>query len=116
MQYWLKLGLLGVCMSVSVTAHSTGMGQKLLQPLIRYQCQHTLDDSKLWTVSTVLMSTANKVRLAGKVCDCVSENALNDVTNTELSKALFSEESKNKLVRQVVINSLSICVPDIIRS
>lgn len=116
MPNWLKLTLLGVCMAVSVTTHSASIGQKLLQPLIRYQCQNTLDDSKLWTVSTVLMSTTNKASLAEKVCDCVSENALNDVTNTELSKALFSEESKNKLVRQAVVNSLSICVPNIIRS
>ena len=115
MKYVLKLVMLSGLFSMAAVGHSATFTQKIMRPVIEYQCHQKLEDSKLWRVSSVLMSTQYRQTLANQVCDCVAENALNDVSATELAAALVSEERKSQLVKQVVKNSLSICVPKIVR-
>lgn len=84
--------------------------QKLLQPVIQYQCDIELNESKLWKVSTYLMTAPNKAQLQKEVCACVSINALNDISTQDLLKATLSEEAKNAVAKQAALNSVRACI------
>ena len=90
--------------------------QKVLKPLVNYQCHQELKDSKLWKATTLLVGEAKLQTWENQACECVSENALKDVPAQQLAHAMVNEEAKNKLVRQVVLNSVKGCVLNVTAS
>lgn len=84
----------GLTCSPVLSANSMTVTQKMLKPLIQYQCNQELKQSKLWKVSTYLMTDENKSNMQKEVCDCVSDNALNEIPTTDLVKATVSDEAK----------------------
>ncbi len=44
-----------------------------------------------------------KKQFEAEVCQCVGDNALNDVTVNEITQALLSEEAKNQLIRKAAL-------------
>lgn len=91
-------------------AAEMSLTQKMLKPVIEYQCVVELKDSKIWNASTYFMLDANKNKLQSEVCGCIGEYALENVPTKTLLQATVSEEAKNKLVKQVVLNSLKGCM------
>ncbi|RKG50979.1 hypothetical protein D7V64_11925 [Acinetobacter cumulans] len=94
----------------SVQAASQSMAVKMLKPVIERQCITELKDSNVWKASTFLMTDHNKKQFEAEVCQCVGDNALNDVTVNEITQALLSEEAKNQLIRKATLNSIKNCV------
>ena len=94
------------------SAHATQQSAavKMLKPVIERQCKTELKDSMVWKASTFLMTEGNKKQFEAEVCQCVGENALNDVTVTEMTQALVSENAKNQLIRKATVNSIKSCV------
>lgn len=88
----------------------TSVAKKMLKPVIKNQCAQELDQSKLWKVSTYLMSTSNKQQLAQDVCECVAENALTDISSKDLLRAMLDEEVKKQLTQKAVLNSVKACI------
>lgn len=88
--------------------------QKMLSPVIEYQCKQELKQSKTWKVATFLMSDASKEKMQSNVCQCVGKHAVDDVKATDVLKASISEDAKNQLVRQAVLNSVKGCVSEVI--
>lgn len=86
------------------------MTQKLLKPVVEYQCAAELKDSKLWKASTYFMLDANKTKLQTETCACIGEHALENVPAKTLLQATISDDVKNQLVRQAMINSLKGCL------
>lgn len=84
--------------------------QKLFKPVIQYQCGVELNESKLWKVSTYFMTEPNRMQLQKEVCECVSINALNDISTQDLLKATISEETKNAVAKQAALNSIKACI------
>ncbi|WP_164709191.1 hypothetical protein [Acinetobacter sp. B51(2017)] len=94
-------------MSVSAAPSLT---QKMLKPVIAYQCQQELKDSKIWRAASWLMTTEQKQSNQASICGCVSDNAMNEMGAKELALALVNEAEKDKLVRKAVMNSLKGCI------
>lgn len=105
----------GAFLTCSSAMAGQTLAQKVLAPVIRYQCHEQLDGSRLWQASTFLLQLHKKQKLANQVCDCVAGNALNDIKTTDLAKVLVSEETKRQVSYQAVKNSLSICVPKLLQ-
>lgn len=84
--------------------------QKVLQPVVNYQCHQELKNSKLWKATTLLIGDEKRQTWQNQTCECVSENALKDVPAQQLAQAMVNEEAKNQLIRQAVLNSVKGCI------
>jgi uncharacterized protein YceK len=104
------LVLFGVGMLMQGCASSQKTMQKLLEPVVYAKCEQALDESKLWRVSSLLMTTEQRKKVEQKTCQCVAENALNDVPVEEVSKAMINESAKKELVEKAVMNSIRACI------
>ena len=111
-----QLYALLVLLMLSPWAHSASpsLTQKMLKPVIAYQCQQELNDSKLWTAASWLMTDAKKKTTQDSICACVSENALHDLGAKDVALALVNEDEKNRLVRKAVLNSLKGCAQTVL--
>lgn len=106
-----SLTLLSLNIVFMTAAHANmTITQKVLKPVIQYQCEVELNTSKLWKFSTYLMTTPNQIQLKKEVCECVSINALNDISTADLLKATLSEQAKNAVAKQAALNSLKACI------
>lgn len=90
----------------------TGLTQKLLKPVVVYQCGVELESIRLWKVSTAWISPEKKNQLQSEICGCVGDNALKDIPATTLLHAMVDEQVKRKVVQQGVLNTLKGCVVD----
>lgn len=105
---------LGLLFSHSTYANVT-VTQKLLMPVIEMKCKSELNNAKSWKVATYFMAVENKDKLQKNICECVGRHAMDDMTAKDVLKATFSEEAKDKLVNQAVVNSLKGCVGEFIK-
>ena len=106
-----KLMILVLALSASATASAANsMTQKMLAPVLAYQCQQELKQSSVFKAATWLMSDSSKSQYQDQICGCVSKHAMNDMDSKDVAKALLNEEEKNKLLRKAVFNSLKGCV------
>lgn len=94
---------------------SKTLTQKALQPLIEQQCGSELKANKIWQASSFFWSKSQQVHAQNKICGCVSDNALNDVSNKELLMATINESAKNKLIQNAVMNSIKGCAQEILK-
>ena len=107
------IGLLVVIfalVAVYLLKTDTGLTQKLLKPVVVYQCGIELEATRLWKVSTALLGEEKKNQLQTKIFGCVGENALKDIPATALLHALVDEQVKQQVVQQGVLNTLKGCV------
>lgn len=107
----MKYGLLLLTLLItSLASAQMTMTQKVLKPVIEYQCASELNDSKIWKASTYFMHENNKSKLKDEVCGCIGEHALKNVPAKTLLKATIDEDTKNQVVKQAVMNSLRGCL------
>lgn len=113
--------LLGMLFLIGCTSNQSdeqykSVSQKVLKPVIAHQCQTELVQSKVWKASSLFLSADTQKQIKDQACECVSEHALDDVSTTTMLKATISKETKNELVRQAVLNSLSGCLQDTLKT
>ena len=101
-----------VLFAVYLLKTDTGLTQKLLKPVVVYQCGVELEATRLWKVSTALLGEEKKNQLQTQICGCVGENALKDIPATTLLRAVVDEQVKKQVVQQGVLNTLKGCVVD----
>ncbi len=107
--------LMAVLLSLTTTnASAASLTQKLLKPVIAYQCQSELKESKIWKAASWLMTLEQKQAHQDRICGCVSEHAMNNMNAKDVAQAMLDEEHKNRLVRQAVLNSLKGCISEVI--
>ena len=94
---------------------SKSLTQKMLKPLIEQKCGSELNANKIWQASSLFWSKSQQDHAQKKICGCVSENALNDVSNKELLMATVNESAKNKLIENAVINSIKGCAQEVLK-
>lgn len=95
---------------VVIANANTTLTQRILKPVIQYQCEREVDHSKIWKITTYLMNEENKKKLKLETCDCVSNHALKDIPAQELAKATVNEYIKQEVIRKAMLNSLKACV------
>lgn len=107
----MKYLLFVVALLSSVLASAEmSLTQKMLKPVIEYQCAAELKDSKIWKASTYFMLDSSKNKLQNEVCGCIGEHALENVPAKTLLQATINDDVKNKLVKQAMLNSLKGCL------
>ncbi|OTG83135.1 hypothetical protein [Acinetobacter sp. ANC 4648] len=117
MKNLLKLLLVVIFLSSAMIHAATAvkeqsLTQKMLKPLIEQQCASELKASKVWQASALFLSVAQQSRTQSKVCGCVSENAMHDISTKDILVATVNESVKNELMTRVVMNSLKGCAQD----
>ena len=96
-------------------ADSKSVTQKMLKPLIEQQCGRELKANKIWQASSFFWSKSQQDHAQNKICGCVSENALNDVSNKDLLMAMINESAKKKLIQNAVMNSIKGCAQEALK-
>ena len=91
------------------------VAQKILKPLIEQQCGSELKANKIWQASSFFWSTSKQDHAQQKICGCVSENALNDVSNKALLMAMINESAKKELIQNAVMNSIKGCAQEALK-
>lgn len=91
------------------------MRQKLLKPLIEQQCQSELKSLKIWQAASIFWSDSQQQHAQQKICGCVSDSALKDISNKDLVMASVNEETKNKVIHQAVLNSIKGCAQEVLK-
>ena len=105
----LYIALTTCMLNVSASA-APSMTQKMLKPVISYQCQQELKASKVWKAASWVMSAEQQKSNQDSICGCVSEHAMDEMGAKDLALAFVNEAEKDKLVRKAVTNSLKGCV------
>ena len=105
----LSITVASLLLSMSASA-APSLTQKMLKPVIAYQCQQELQQSKIWRTASWLMTAEQKQSNQASICGCVSDNAMNEMGAKDLALALVNEAEKDKLVRKAVVNSLKGCI------
>ncbi len=111
----LVAGLVIGSMSVFATNQDHSLTQKMLKPLIEQQCGRELKANKIWQASSFFWSTSKQDHAQKKICGCVSENALNDVSNKALLMAMINESAKKELIQNAVMNSIKGCAQEALK-
>lgn len=94
---------------VAASADQASLTQKMLKPVIEYQCTQELKTSKAWKAATIFMSAAQQKDNQKSICQCVSEHAMDDMNAKDLLVAAVDEAEKSKLVKKAVFNSIRGC-------
>ena len=111
----LVAGLVIGSMSVFATNQDHSLTQKMLKPVLEQSCKSELNDSKIWQSAALFMSSERQSSVQKQICGCVSDNALKDVSAKDLAMASFSEEAKNSLIKQAVLNSVKGCAQEALK-
>jgi len=101
--------LIGFVAVFAMDKNST-LTQKVLKPVVEQACKSELNDSKTWQSAALFMSVERQYSVQKQICGCVSDNALNGVSEKDLAMASVSEAAKDSLIKQAVLNSVKGCV------
>lgn len=88
---------------------ASSLGMSVLQTAVDSKCHSELDDNQIWSVAKLALSETQQQNIEDNVCSCVSENAAEDVTMTQLAQAAIDSSYRTQVVAQVVSNSLQSC-------
>ncbi|MDK1683765.1 hypothetical protein ACBQ24_03040 [Acinetobacter terrestris] len=113
---WIAIiALLVGSISVFATDKNSTLTQKMLKPVVEQGCKSELNDSKIWKSAALFMSSERQSSVQKQICGCVSDHALNDVSVKELAMASVSEEAKNSLIKQAILNSIKGCAQEALK-
>ena len=85
------------------------IGMNILKTAIDNQCRSQIEQQTAWQIASVAMTDNQEEAVKDKVCNCVSEQAPQHVTFTELGNAAIDAEYRTRLVTRVVAKSLQSC-------
>ena len=92
--------------------HPTVVKQKVLQPVIEYQCAKELSSSDIWKTASLFMSNEQQEKNQNTICSCIGQHAMDNVSFKELIHALIDEQEKEKFASKAVQNSIRGCARD----
>ena len=101
--------IMGAYSTVVLAEKNVTLSQKMLTPVIEYQCSQELKSAKAWKAATFFMQAEQQKEIQKSVCQCVSKHALDDVASKDLMLAAVNETEKNKLIKKAVFNSIRGC-------
>lgn len=106
----LALAVSSLCFtSTAMADKSQSLSQKMLKPVIEYQCGQELNASKVWKGAAMFMNAQQKKDNQTAICECVSNHAMDNMSAKDLMTAAMNETEKNKLISKAVLNSLRGC-------
>lgn len=105
-------GLLG---GGSSTSNGTGgaattIGKSLIQNYAHNQCSVELNKRQEWRLVALAVSAEKQQQWEDQICGCVSEEAPNSVTVTDLVQAATNESARASIVGNAVTKTVTSCL------
>lgn len=91
------------------------IGMNIFKSAIDNQCRAQIESQNAWRIASSAMTESQEEAIKSRVCGCVSEQAPQQVTLTELGNAAIDTEYRAKLVTRVVSKSLQSCYANFMR-
>ena len=105
-------GLLGggTSSSNSTGGAATAIGKSLIQNYAHNQCSVELNKRQEWRLLALAVSAEKQQQWEDQICGCVSEEAPNSVTVTDLVQAATNESARASIVGNAVTKTVTSCL------
>lgn len=105
-------GLLGGGTSTSngTGGAATTIGKSLIQNYAHNQCSVELNKRQEWRLVALAVSAEKQQQWEDQICGCVSEEAPNSVTVTDLVQAATNESARASIVGNAVTKTVTSCL------
>ena len=91
-----------------------GIGSSVLKTVIDGQCRTELNNRNEWRMIALSMSAERQRQWEDRICSCVSEDALNQVSVADLT-SMLDTNSRNQAVAKITARTVTSCVKRIYR-
>lgn len=108
------LGGLGGGFGSSGGQDVAGIGNSMLKTVIDGQCRTELNNRNEWRMIALSMSAERQRQWEDRICSCVSEDALNQVSVADLT-SMLDTNSRNQAVAKITARTVTSCVKRIYR-
>ena len=103
-------GLLGGGTSNGTGGAATSIGKSLIQNSAHNQCSVELNKRQEWRLVALAVSAEKQQQWEDQICGCVSEEAPNSVTVTDLVQAATNESARASIVGNAVTKTVTSCL------
>ena len=103
-------GLLGGGTSNGTGGAATAIGKSLIQNYAHNQCSVELNKRQEWRLVALAVSAEKQQQWEDQICGCVSEEAPNSVTVTDLVQAATNESARASIVGNAVTKTVTSCL------
>ena len=91
-----------------------GIGNSMLKTVIDGQCRTELNNRNEWRMIALSMSAERQRQWEDRICSCVSEDALDQVSVADLT-SMLDTNSRNQAVAKITARTVTSCVKRIYR-
>ena len=109
-----NMGLLGGGFGSGGGQDMAGIGNSMLKTVIDGQCRTELNNRNEWRMIALSMSAERQRQWEDRICSCVSEDALNQVSVADLT-SMLDTNSRNQAVAKITARTVTSCVKRIYR-
>ena len=105
-------GLLGggTSSSNSTGGAATAIGKSLIQNYAHNQCSVELNKRQEWRLVALAVTAEKQQQCEDQICGCVSEEAPNSVTVTDLVQAATNQSARTGIVANAVTKTVTSCL------
>ena len=105
-------GLLGggTSSSNSTGGAATAIGKSLIQNYAHNQCSVELNKRQEWRLVALAVTAEKQQQWEDQICGCVSEEAPNSVTVTDLVQAATNQSARTGIVANAVTKTVTSCL------
>ena len=105
-------GLLGggTSSSNSTGGAATAIGKSLIQNYAHNQCSVELNKRQEWRLVALAVTAEKQQQWEDQICGCVSEEAPNSVTVTDLVQAATNQSARTGIVANAVTQTVTSCL------
>ena len=105
-------GLLGggTSSSNSTGGAATAIGKSLIQNYAHNQCSVDLNKRQEWRLVALAVTAEKQQQWEDQICGCVSEEAPNSVTVTDLVQAATNQSARTGIVANAVTKTVTSCL------
>ena len=89
---------------------ATAIGKSLIQNYAHNQCSVELNKRQEWRLMALAVSAEKQQQWEDQICGCVSEEAPNSVTVTDLVQAATNQSARNTIVAGAVTKTVTSCL------
>lgn len=89
---------------------ATTIGKSLIQNYAHNQCSVELNKRQEWRLVALAVSAEKQQQWEDQICGCVSEEAPNSVTVTDLVQAATNESARASIVGNAVTKTVTSCL------
>ncbi len=111
-------GLLGggTSSSNSTGGAATAIGKSLIQNYAHNQCSVELNKRQEWRLVALAVTAEKQQQWEDQICGCVSEEAPNSVTVTDLVQAATNESARASIVGNAVTKTVTSCLSRFVKN